>query len=88
MEKTITKKKTDTDKSNLYHLIIHNDNINSFDHVIECLIKYCGHESIQAEQCSITIHTKGKCDVKEGNFEEMYILKKKLENENLTCSIE
>ena len=50
-------------------LIVWNDEVNSFDWVIETLIQICGHSSEQAEQCAMIIHTKGKYAVKEGSFE-------------------
>ena len=45
-------------------IILYNDDGNTFDHVIECLIKICKHESEQAEQCAYIVHYKGKCFVK------------------------
>jgi len=50
-----------------YALIIYNDDVNTFDHVIDCLIKYCDHTAEQAEQCSVIIHYKGKCEVLHGS---------------------
>ncbi|MBI1305898.1 MAG: ATP-dependent Clp protease adaptor ClpS [Bacteroidetes bacterium] len=47
-------------------LVVFNDDVNTFDHVIECLMKYCEHTAEQAEQCSLIIHFKGKCAVKHG----------------------
>lgn len=47
-------------------LVIYNDDYNSFDHVINSLVKVCKHESIQAEQCTYIIHHNGKCAVKKG----------------------
>lgn len=51
------------------HLIVWNDEINSFDWVIETLIDVCAHTLQQAEQCAMIIHTKGKYSVKEGEYE-------------------
>ena len=50
-------------------LIVWNDEVNSFDWVIDTLKQVCGHSSEQAEQCAMIIHTKGKYPVKEGSFE-------------------
>ena len=69
-------------------LILYNDDVNTFDHVIECLIRYCQHTEHQAEQCALIVHYNGKCQVKEGDFEELHVLKEKLESEQLTCVIE
>lgn len=52
-------------------VILYNDDVNTFDWVIECLMKYCGHEQIQAEQCAWIVHTKGKCLVKTGYLAEL-----------------
>ena len=52
-------------------LIVWNDEINTFDWVIETLVEVCGHTPEQAEQCSLLIHFKGKCAVKKGEYEEM-----------------
>ena len=52
-------------------LIIYNDDVNSFDHVISSLMKVCKHESIQAEQCTWIIHHNGKCAVKNGAFNNL-----------------
>jgi ATP-dependent Clp protease adaptor protein ClpS len=52
-------------------IIVFNDDVNTFDHVIDTLVKVCKHTSEQAEQCSILIHYKGKCTVKTGSFDEL-----------------
>lgn len=52
-------------------IIIYNDDVNTFDHVIETLIRVCNHTSEQAEQCSIIIHYTGKCTVKTGPIKEL-----------------
>jgi ATP-dependent Clp protease adaptor protein ClpS len=52
-------------------LVIYNDDVNTFEFVIESLIKVCKHEPIQAEQCTWLIHHKGNCTVKVGSFKEL-----------------
>ncbi len=52
-------------------LVVFNDDVNSFDHVINTLIKVCKHSSEQAEQCTFLIHYKGKCAVKMGERDEL-----------------
>lgn len=52
-------------------LIVYNDDVNTFDHVIGSLVEVCGHELHQAEQRTIIIHYNGKCQVKHGDFEEL-----------------
>ena len=51
------------------HLIVWNDEVNTFDWVIITLIKVCGHHEEQAEQCAMLIHTKGKYAVKVGDYD-------------------
>ncbi|GAB4250608.1 MAG: ATP-dependent Clp protease adaptor ClpS [Ekhidna sp.] len=52
-------------------LMVYNDNFNTFDHVINTLVKVCKHDIHQAEQCTFLIHYKGKCSVKKGDYEEL-----------------
>lgn len=52
-------------------IVIHNDDVNTFDHVIHCLMEICDHDVIQAEQCAWIVHHNGKCSVKRGNFDEL-----------------
>lgn len=49
-------------------LLIYNDEVNTFEHVIDSLVKVCKHEIVQAEQCTWIIHYNGKCAVKKGEF--------------------
>jgi ATP-dependent Clp protease adaptor protein ClpS len=58
-------------KVELKDLIIYNDDVNTFEYVIESLVSICEHTSIQAEQCTFLIHHKGKCSVKRGEFEKL-----------------
>ncbi|HLN94233.1 MAG TPA: ATP-dependent Clp protease adaptor ClpS, partial [Flavobacterium sp.] len=55
----------------LNEIVLFNDDVNTFDHVIETLIRVCKHTAEQAEQCAIIVHYKGKCTVKTGTFEEL-----------------
>jgi len=57
--------------SNNNEIVLFNDDVNTFDHVIETLIRVCNHTTEQAEQCAILVHYKGKCTVKTGSFEEL-----------------
>ena len=66
-EKVATEKKHVSDKD----LLIYNDEVNTFEHVIDSLVKVCKHETIQAEQCTWIIHYNGKCAVKKGEFESL-----------------
>lgn len=55
--------------TDLMDLVVFNDDVNTFDHVINTLIKVCRHTQEQAEQCTMLIHYKGKCTVKNGSFD-------------------
>lgn len=52
-------------------IILYNDDVNTFDHVIDTLIRVCKHTAEQAEQCALLVHYKGKCIVKTGSFDEL-----------------
>ena len=69
-------------------IVVYNDDVNSFDHVIICFMKYCGHEWIQAEQCATIIHNNGKCSVKKGPFSKLRPVCEALLDNGLTAKIE
>jgi len=69
-------------------LILFNDDVNSFDYVIETLVDVCLHDTMQAEQCAWIAHYKGKCSVKEGIFSELKPIHDEMSNRRLTVSIE
>ncbi len=71
----------------LKELILHNDDVNTFDHVIESLVEVCGHEQTQAEQCALIAHYKGKCGIKSGTFNELKMPYQSLLDRKLTVSI-
>ena len=54
-----------------YSLVVWNDEVNSFDWVIQTLIEVCNHSTEQAEQCAMIIHTQGKYAVKQGSYDEL-----------------
>lgn len=70
------------------HLILHNDEVHTFDFVIESLIKICKLEPIQAEQCTYLVHYKGKCDVKKGSFDYLKPFKDALTDKGLEATID
>ena len=70
------------------HLILYNDDVNTFDHVIASLVDICNHGVHQAEQCAYIVHFKGKCDVKNGTFEELHPMKDKLTSKGLSVTID
>ncbi len=52
-------------------IVMYNDDVNTFDHVIDTLIRVCNHMPEQAEQCALIVHYKGKCTVKTGPLDEL-----------------
>jgi ATP-dependent Clp protease adaptor protein ClpS len=70
------------------HLVIYNDDVNTFDFVIESLIKVCKHDRVQAEQCTYIIHYSGKCSVKDGDFKRLRPMCEALQDRGLSATIE
>ncbi len=69
-------------------LILYNDDVNTFDWVIESLVAICSHDRMQAEQCSLIIHHNGRCSVKEGMFEKLRPMCEALLDRGLSATIE
>jgi len=86
--KTKKKSKVQSLLSKPYRLILHNDDYNTFSHVIESLVKICKHDYTQAEQCANIIHFNGKCDVKYGDYETISDMLDKLRNLGLCVAME
>jgi len=70
-EKIEEKLSVETEERNLNEIVLYNDDVNTFDHVIETLIYACDHTPEQAEQCSLLVHYKGQCTVKTGIYDEL-----------------
>jgi len=89
---TITKTKTSEQVEEIlsqpFILILHNDDYNTFEWVIECLIKICKHEQNQASQCAHIVHFTGKCDVKRGDQETILEMYNKLKSCGLSVTME
>lgn len=71
-----------------YLLVLHNDDIHSFDYVIDALIDICNHDYEQAVQCTMITHHNGKCDVKKGSFDSMKQMKDALTDIGLSATVE
>jgi ATP-dependent Clp protease adaptor protein ClpS len=71
----------------VYFLTLHNDDIHTFEYVIESLIEVCNHDTEQAEQCTYLVHFKGKCDIKKGTYDYLLPFKKELSRRGLTVTI-
>lgn len=89
---TITKKKTESKVEEIlskpYRLDLHNDDYNTFDWVITCLMKICKHDEEQASQCAHIVHFNGKCDVKYGDYDTISVMKEKLKTAGLSVTME
>jgi ATP-dependent Clp protease adaptor protein ClpS len=71
-----------------FSLIVWNDEVNTFEWVIETLIEVCGHSQEQAEQCAMLIHTKGKYAVKRGSYDELKPLCDAITDRGIGATIE
>lgn len=69
-------------------IIVYNDDVNNFQHVISCFVSILGHDPHQAEQCAYIIHMKGKSSVKEGSYEDLEPLCNSLTYMGLSAQIE
>ncbi len=75
-------------QGSLRDLILFNDDVNTFDFVIQSLVEVCDHEPEQAEQCALIAHFKGKCSVKAGAFSEIKPLCNEMTMRGLTVTVE
>jgi ATP-dependent Clp protease adaptor protein ClpS len=62
-----------------HKLVLYNDSVNDYNYIMACLIRFCKHDPIQAEQCAIIAHNVGQCSVKSGDFLEMLEIKSTFE---------
>lgn len=70
------------------NLIVYNDDFNTFDFVIDSLMKVCEHDAVQAEQCTFLVHYKGKCEVKRGTYQYLEKMCTSLLDRGITAEIE
>jgi ATP-dependent Clp protease adaptor protein ClpS len=70
------------------YLILHNDEVHTFDYVIDALVDVCDHQREQAEQCAMITHFKGKCDVKKGATSVLRSKRSELSNRGLIATID
>ena len=68
-------------------ILLYNDEVNTFDHVIDSLCKYCDHDSVQAEQCAWIVHNNGKCLVKSGAYDDLLPICNALKENGLSAQI-
>jgi ATP-dependent Clp protease adaptor protein ClpS len=77
---------TDVEKERT--LILFNDDVNTFDYVIDSLVEVCDHDVVQAEQCAYLVHYTGKCEVKNGSFEQLQPKRIELSRRGLSVAIQ
>ena len=83
-EDLLVKSKPESEKA----LILYNDDVNTFEFVMDSLVKVCRHQPIQAEQCTYLVHYTGKCVVKNGSFKKLKPLCEALLERGLSAKIE
>jgi ATP-dependent Clp protease adaptor protein ClpS len=87
-EKHFPEHKQDNIESKLYKIVLYNDDINTFDYVIEMLVHYCNHSIMQAEQCALITHYKGKTVIKTGAYKKLEPIASALLENGLSVEIE
>lgn len=87
-EETFTLDEILSSLKTIHRLILWNDEINTFEHVIHCLVRYLDYTPNQALKIAEKVHNDGKCAILEGSFTEMEVYRKILQQEGLTVSIE
>ncbi|TSA38822.1 MAG: ATP-dependent Clp protease adaptor ClpS [Porphyromonadaceae bacterium] len=94
MGRNVTKRNPDTrdltkfSSGEEHFLVLHNDDVNTFDFVIDSLVEVCGHDPIQAEQCAFITHHQGKCDIKKGDVIIIKPMQLSLQNRGLMVTID
>jgi ATP-dependent Clp protease adaptor protein ClpS len=77
-----------TDVNHTFNLIVWNDNVNTFEWVIETLVEICNHTHEQAEQCALIIHFHGKYAVKQGSYETLKPMREAITERGINATIE
>jgi ATP-dependent Clp protease adaptor protein ClpS len=77
----------DIKEARVRELVLYNDDVNTFEHVIEALIEVCEHDLVQAEQCTYIVHHNGKCSVKNGSYLRLKPMKEGLTDRGLSAVI-
>lgn len=86
-EKTIRKDDRLSSDGEKHSLVLYNDEINTFDHVIKSLVEVCGHDAVQAEQCALIVHLKGSCEIKLGIREVLMAMSRSLNSLGLNSRV-
>lgn len=77
-----------TEEVRVRDLVLYNDDVNTFDFVIQCLIEVCKHDALQAEQCTYIVHYNGKCSVKTGSYLQLNPMRQALLDRGLSAVID
>lgn len=85
VEELVLEETVDTNET--HELIVFNDDVNTFEHVISTLINVCEHTQEQAEQCTWIIHYKGKCSVKVGDVNKLKPLRQKICDKGISAEV-
>ncbi len=87
-EETFTLDEILVSLKNSHRLILWNDDVNTFEHVIWCMMNYLNYSEHQGEQIAWKVHNEGKCAILEGSFTEVEVYRKILQAEGLSVSID
>jgi ATP-dependent Clp protease adaptor protein ClpS len=87
-EKTLHRGDRLSSEGEKFSLVLYNDEINTFDHVIKSLVEICGHDSVQAEQCALIVHLKGSCEIKSGIREILQAMSRSLNSKGLNSKVQ
>ncbi len=87
-EKTLHKNDGLRSGGEMCSLVLYNDEVNTFEHVIKSLVEVCGHDSVQAEQCALLVHLKGKCEIKSGIRPVLSAMSRSLNAKGLNSRVE
>lgn len=77
-----------TEATSDFQLVVWNDEVNTFEWVIDTLIEVCGHTSEQAEQCALFIHNKGKYAVKNGDYDTLKAMCNSITDRGINATVE
>lgn len=86
-ERTLRKDDKLKSGSSASSLVLYNDDVNTFEHVIKSLVEVCGHDSVQAEQCAMIVHFKGSCEIKSGVTEVLNAMCRSLNAKGLNSAV-
>jgi ATP-dependent Clp protease adaptor protein ClpS len=87
-DKPLIWNKTDSEASEFHFLVLYNDEIHTFNYVIESLVEVCSHSYVQAEQCAMITHFNGKCEVKKGIRKDLELMQTDLSKRGLITTID